>query len=77
MTILGEMIWEDGYQDGELQHIVSLICKKLKRGLAIPQIALEVEEDVSYVKKICQVAQTFAPDYDIAKIAQELEKNNL
>ena len=89
MTVLGEMIWEDGYQDGykggyqggyqggELHKIISQICKKLKRGLAIPQIALEVEEDVSYVEKICLVAQMFAPDYDISKIARELEKNNL
>ena len=85
MTVLGEMLWndgyqggyQDGYQGGELQHIISLICKKLKRGLEIPQIAQEVEEEISFVEKICQTAQLFAPDYDAAKIAQELNKNSL
>ena len=71
MTVLGEMLWNDGYQ----HHVISLVCKKLKRGLAIPQIAQEVEEDVSYVEKICQTAQLFAPDYDTDKIAHVLEKN--
>lgn len=85
MTVLGEMLWndgyqggyQDGYQGGELQHIISLICKKLKRGLEIPQIAQEVEEEISFVEKICQTAQLFASDYDAAKIAQELNKNSL
>lgn len=87
MTVLGEMLWndgyqggyqggyQDGYQGGELQKVISLICKKLKRGLEIPQIAQEVEEEISFVEKICQTAQLFAPNYDTAKIAEELKKS--
>ena len=36
------------------------------------QIADEVEEDVSRVKAICNVAEKFAPDYEVEKVLEAL-----
>lgn len=89
MTILGEMIWNDGFQGGfkdgfqggfkdgfrggELQQLISLICKKLRKGQDTCQIADAVEEDFSYVEEICETAKKYAPDYDAEKVYKEIQ----
>ena len=75
MTVLGEMIWADGLMDGEVRKVISLICKKLRKGQPAVQIADALEEDVAYVENICNIAQKYAPDYDVDKIFQEVEQD--
>lgn len=48
------------------------ICKKLKKGMSVTQIAEAVEEDEARVQEIVDVSQKYAPDYDVEKIVQEL-----
>ena len=63
---------EEGYAEGDTGRLVSLICKKLKKGMSVAQIADAVEEDEARVQVIVDVAQKYAPDYDVDKIVQEL-----
>ena len=63
---------EEGYAEGDTGRLVSLICKKLKKGMSVAQIADAVEEDEARVQEIVDVAQKYAPDYDIEKIVKEL-----
>ena len=62
----------EGRAEGETSRLVSLICKKLKKGMSVAQIADAVEEDEARVQTITDVAQKYAPDYDVEKIVQEL-----
>lgn len=61
-----------GISQGEQKNLVTLICKKLLKGYDIADIAEHVEEDIEKVQKICDVAEKYAPDYDVEKIMREL-----
>ena len=54
------------------QGFFEQICKKLRRGMEIEQIADEVEEDISRVQAICNIAEEYAPDYDLDKVLKAL-----
>ncbi|SEK63560.1 conserved hypothetical protein (putative transposase or invertase) [Butyrivibrio sp. ob235] len=62
-----------GIEQGTDRHLIEQICKKLSKGKDTATIADEVEEDVSVVQKICDVANQYAPDYDVDDIFNELE----
>ena len=62
----------DGLEKGENQHLISQICKKMSKGKVVEQIADELEEDVSTIRKIYDIAIGLEPDYDIEKIMEKL-----
>ena len=66
-----------GEERGEERHLVEQICKKLRRGMEVEQIANEVENDVVRVQMICNIAERFAPDYDVKKVFDAVEKELL
>ena len=68
---------EQAREDGEDHHLVELICKKLRRGKDVEQIADEVEEDLTRVSRICDVAERFSPDYDLDKVFKAVEEEVL
>ncbi len=49
-------------------YIISLVCKKLRKGKSVSQITDELEEDESTIRAICDVAQNYAPEYDAEQI---------
>lgn len=59
---------EDGIAQGKQKKLITLVCKKLKRGCSIEEIAEILEEDIETIRPICEVAQVYAPDYEIEKI---------
>ncbi len=65
-------IREEGYEEGDKKRLIHTICKKLRKGKALEQIADEVEESLDLVRGICLVAQKEAPDYDCDKIYEIL-----
>ncbi|MBQ9866926.1 MAG: hypothetical protein IJM34_07890 [Lachnospiraceae bacterium] len=85
MRILAEQAREDGFEEGreegreegEDHHLVELICKKLRRGKDVEQIADEVEEDLTRVSRICDVAERFSPDYDLDEVFKAVEEEVL
>ncbi len=64
--------WNDGWNDGIEHRLLELICKKLKKGKTNIQIADELEENPENIDRIVNVAQEFAPEYDLKKISEKL-----
>ncbi len=59
-------------QKGESRHIVSQVCRKLRKGKTTDQIAEELDEDYKTIESICKVAKKYAPDYDENKILEKI-----
>ena len=57
-----------GEISGENKKLISIVCKKLKKGKTPAQIADDLEEEISLIEKICESAESFAPEYDVEKI---------
>ncbi len=64
-------LWEEmalARKEGERSKLVALICKKLRKGLSSRQIAEMLEEDLSVIQDIYEVALSYAPDYAEEKV---------
>ena len=59
---------EIGKEIGKEIKLITQVCRKLRKGKSVECIAEELEEDVSVVTNICDIASAFAPDYDEEKI---------
>ncbi len=64
MELFKEEGREEGIGLGKEQTIIRLVCRKLRKGKKLDQIADEVEESVENLRPIYDVATGFAPDYD-------------
>lgn len=62
----------EGRAEGEIKKLVDLVCRKLAKGKTAEVIADDLEEDISEVKRICNAAEKYAPDYDLEKVLREL-----
>ena len=75
--------YQDGFADGEthgekngqLQNMISLTVRKLRKGKSVEQIADELEADMATIAPICQAAEEFAPEYDEEKIFERLKEH--
>lgn len=65
---------EEGLEKGHSLTLIYLVCKKLRKGKNIEKIAEELEEEHDEIKRICNTAELFAPDYDADKIYEQLQK---
>ena len=65
---------KEGREEGREKALISLVCKKLKKGKNIPVIADELEEEEKTIAEICEVAEHFAPDYDVDKIYEAFQE---
>ncbi len=90
MTVLGEMIWNDGLEAGiekgmkagmergreagSSMKLIHQICRKLQKGKEAVQIAEELEEELSSVERICEVAKQYAPEYECEAIYRRLKE---
>ena len=70
MKVYGVIDYEKrgSYEAGHTEKLIELVCRKITKGKEVAQIADELEEDESIIQKIYDVAITFAPDFDAAKI---------
>ncbi|MCD7863834.1 MAG: Rpn family recombination-promoting nuclease/putative transposase [Lachnospiraceae bacterium] len=64
-------------EEGKLQTLVEQCCRKLAKGRSNEEIADALECDLSQINAIVNVAQKYAPDYDVDKILEELCKEFL
>ena len=64
---------EEGKETGADSALISLICRKLQKGKTIDVIAEELEQELEHIEMICQIAERFAPEYDVEKIYEELQ----
>lgn len=74
MSIYGRGI-EKGKEDGENRKLIEQICKKLKKNKPVECISDELEEPLETIRKICIIAERYAPDYDCDTICREWEKH--
>lgn len=65
---------EEGLAKGHSLTLIHLVCKKLRKGKNIEEIAEELEEEHEEIKRICNTAKMFAPDYDVEKIYEQLQE---
>lgn len=63
-----------GIQQGEERKLLRLVCKKLAKGCSVPEIAEMLEEDEAKIRKICDVAAPYAPDYEQEAVWQAYQK---
>ncbi len=63
-----QMFKIEGIEEGEERQLIKMVCRKLRKGKSVEQIADELEEDEARIKAICDAAEAFAPDYDEEKV---------
>lgn len=66
---------EQGLEQGKRIALIDMICKKLAKGKSPQTIAIELDEDPTYIRCICDTALHFAPDYDSQKIYEEMKQS--
>ena len=66
--------YEDGYYNGELSKLVKQTCSKLAKNKSPNSIAEDLEEDPETINRICEIAASYAPDYDIKAIVMQLNE---
>ena len=67
---------KEGRKEGYREALVSIVIKKLQKGMSAEEIADFLEEDVLTIQRIYAIANTYAPEYDIEKIVQKLENTS-
>ena len=84
MCNLSEYVWEKGLQTGreeglrtginygELQNLVRMVLKKMRKDVSYEITAELFEEPAEKIRKIYEVAEKYAPEYDIELICREL-----
>ena len=72
-----DRILEQGTERGQIVKMISLVCKKLRKGNTPAEAADALEEDEQEIIRIYKVAEHFAPDYDVEAIYRELEKEQM
>lgn len=61
-----------GISYGELQNLVRMVLKKMRKDVSCEITAELFEEPVEKIRKIYEVAEKYAPEYDIESICREL-----
>ena len=59
---------EEGMEQGDELCLIRMVCRKLKKGKSVEQIAEELEEEEARIQVLCDAARDFAPEYDERKI---------
>lgn len=62
---------EVGRAEGRIKENVYAICKKIKKGNTVPEIAEMLELDEIVVKRIYDIAKGFAPEFDEEQIVRK------
>lgn len=57
---------------GREKLLIEKVCSKLRKKKSVAQIAEELEEDEIRIQAIVDIAEQYAPKYDITEIVQEL-----
>ena len=57
---------------GQMCSLITLVVKQMKKNYPVEQIANELEEEEAVIRKICKVAEQFAPEYDVEQIYKAL-----
>lgn len=61
----------EGKAEGEELKLIKLVCKKLAKNKNPEEIAEDLEEEISTILPICELAGEFAPEYDSEKLYEK------
>ena len=53
-------------------YLIQNICKKLRKNKDAETIAMELEEDLNLIQRICDIAKEYSPEYDENEIFKVL-----
>lgn len=62
MCNLSDLIVEQGIEQGNALHLIGQVCKKMKKGKTVTEIAEDLEEPVDRIEKIYKVALAYNAD---------------
>ena len=62
----------EGRAEGQDFKLVTMVCRKLRKGKNMETIADELEEDIAEIQLICESAEDFSPEYDEKKVFAEV-----
>lgn len=65
---------EEGREEGQEILLVEKICQKMRKGLTAEIISEHLEEDISLIHAICDIAGNFAPEYDKKQVYDAWKK---
>ena len=68
---------EQSAKRGELTTLIRQCIQKLQKGTSVEDIADMLEEDFSVIQSICNIAEKYAPEYEVEKICRDIEQNNM
>lgn len=66
--------WNKGRSEGRNYKLLELVCKKLKKHKSVDEIAEELEENISEIQPLYNVAIKFSPDFDVIKIYKAMSE---
>lgn len=66
------MIKREGIKEGRLSLLISIVIKKMRKLETTEQIAEELEENLTLIQRICEIARKYAPNYEEAAICKEM-----
>jgi ribosome-binding protein aMBF1 (putative translation factor) len=65
----------EGHEAGRRYSEIAFICKKHRKGLSVEDIAEMLEEDEAFIRAIYELADEYAPEYDVEAIYERYEEN--
>ena len=68
---------EEKLEEGLELKLVKQVCRKLRKGKTIEQIAEDLEDDVAKIRNICEAAEAFAPEYDEEQVFNKVIENSM
>lgn len=63
-----ELGQERGKKIGNESKLIEIVCKMLRRGMRADMMADVLEEDITLINQIYEVARTYAPKYEFEKV---------
>lgn len=70
-----QILLNDSKREGELLYLTKQVCRKLQKQKTPQEIAKDLDESLEKIQQICDIAQTYAPDYDPELICSQLLSN--
>ncbi|MBE5946665.1 MAG: Rpn family recombination-promoting nuclease/putative transposase [Lachnospiraceae bacterium] len=58
----------EGKEIGRRETLVEMVCPKLRKGKSAEVISTELDIDINIINHLCNIASSFAPNYDEDKI---------
>ena len=62
----------EGREEGSQTKVIDQVCRKLRKGKDVNEIADALEEELSVVERICKAARELGTDCDVQKIYQKI-----